>query len=176
MSETTSTPNKVFRPKKNAAKLIVRPVYDQTHPIESKNGNPFGLPSNLDEQRESWRELVPLHKNSKDVNERLFKVGNISDHARSRFLGPASTQHLANFDSVRRASVRSAQCLALILITEKGEGNEKQGELDYNWALCAEVFGAAFTKQYREFIRRVRSHPNGQHDRWTWVSGLASHS
>lgn len=159
---------KTFYPDKNAVNLIVRPVYDQTTPVVNKDGNPFGLPSNLEEQRETWRALVPCYKNSKEINDELFKVTNLSDHKRSRLVGvPAYEHQLRYLDTARRISKRAAKCLALILITEKGEGSPGQGDLGYNWHLCTEVFGAAFSKQYREFIRRLGQRSNGYGDKWT---------
>lgn len=155
-------------PLESALDLIVRPVYDQSTPIVNNNGNPFGLPSNLEEQRESWRALVPCHRNSKESNNELFKISKLSNHAYNQLAGvPAYETQFKILKQKRRISVRVAQCLALILITEKGEGNAGQGELDYNWALCREVFGVPFTRQYRDFIRLIRPQANGYHDMWT---------
>lgn len=134
---------KVSYTKERALSRIVRPVYDQEEPIvcQGQSVNPFGLPSNLEEQREAWRKLVPFWKNDKAANELFFKLSNISDAALKKLRH--LPVNLKDFERRRDVTVLAAKCLALILITEKGKGDTpglKQGELAYNWDLCHTVF------------------------------------
>ncbi|EJT49315.1 hypothetical protein A1Q1_01517 [Trichosporon asahii var. asahii CBS 2479] len=155
-------------PRQGAADLIVRPVYDQNTPITGDKSNPFGLPSNLEEQREAWRTLVPCHNNPRDLNDEIFTVKKISDHAGKKArLAPPRSNRLQIHTSARFFSEMAAKCLALILIVQHGEGSAKQGELDYNWALCREVFGDPFTQYYRNFVDGLRPRINDRRDQWT---------